>query len=598
MYKIIGSGADSEIGGKALGLILLDKEGLTPDFIIIRGSWLELPEICSQANIPEEFDFSRKIKKRILSEISRLCPGPLIIRSSSSVEDSDYVSYAGCFSSEICLDRRDFFRILSKVCRSFYTAFYASGKTSYGTYSYTKKAVFSVIIQKYIKSELGGVLFTNCGGERNVYVEYVHGSPADVVSAKVVPMTYFYYLGRNIPSPEIDEKDMDWLEEISKKSLVISDGEKKDFEFAVSEGRIYFLQQRPVTADFDPFYGNYVLFSHSLFFSEEKNLPILNRWLQSIADIFSLKAPELVCEWGRILIPIDSMRYAAASARKFSYSEIISSAEKLHFFISDFFRKTTVLLNSCKDTGTLSLIFDEYSLKFLVLRIIVWGMYNWLSKDMCEKNDMAFAEKVDRFITGHEDAVSYGEYTEEEMSLLDPDTEKILAYHCLLNLIDRLDASVHCYMRRRIKKVSQVKKAKFFVSKRGSREILTFFFPAALTKSVPRTERFPLKGFIACAGNAAGRAYVFTPENKADSVPGKSIIVVDMLAGNLLSYVTGAAGIVIEHGGFLSHIAILAREMRIPCLVNCSGAMSSVRTGDYVEIKDGILRLKKAVAEK
>lgn len=595
MHKIIGRGADSEIGGKALGLILLDKEGLTPDFIIIRGSWLELPKICSQENIPEEFEFSGKIKKRILSEISRLCSGPLIIRSSSSVEDSDSVSYAGCFTSEICWDRRDFFRILSKVCRSFHKSFEVARKAAYGTI--TEKILFSVIVQKYIKSELGGVLFTNCGGERNAYVEYVHGSPSDVVSAKAVPMSYFYYLGRNIPSPEIDEKDMDWLEEISKKSLLISDGEKKDFEFAVSEGRIYFLQQRPVTADFDPFYGNYVLFSHSLFF-EDKNLSVLNKWLKNIARIFSLKAPELICDCGKVLMPIESMRYIAVSIRKFSYREIISSAEKLRFFISDFFRKTTILLKVCKESDAFSLVFAEYSLKFLVLRIIVWGMYNWLIKDIFEKSDIAFSEKMDKFITRHDDAVSYGEYTEEEMSQLNPDSEKILTYHCLLNLLDRMDEVVHSYMRRRIEKESQVKKAKFFVSKQGSRAVLASFFPMAITKTVPRTERFPLHGFIACKGNVAGRAYVFTSENKADSVPEKSIIVVDILHEDLISYVIGASGIITEHGGFLSHIAILAREMNIPCLVNCSGAMSSVRTGDYVEIKDGMLRLKKAVAEK
>jgi phosphohistidine swiveling domain-containing protein len=36
----------------------------------------------------------------------------------------------------------------------------------------------------------------------------------------------------------------------------------------------------------------------------------------------------------------------------------------------------------------------------------------------------------------------------------------------------------------------------------------------------------------------------------------------------------GAAAIVAEHGGLLGHGAALAREMGIPCVVGCIGAMT------------------------
>ena len=46
----------------------------------------------------------------------------------------------------------------------------------------------------------------------------------------------------------------------------------------------------------------------------------------------------------------------------------------------------------------------------------------------------------------------------------------------------------------------------------------------------------------------------------------------------------GAAGLVVERGSLLSHSAIVAREMGIPCVVGLKGATTWLRTGDLVEV--------------
>ena len=43
---------------------------------------------------------------------------------------------------------------------------------------------------------------------------------------------------------------------------------------------------------------------------------------------------------------------------------------------------------------------------------------------------------------------------------------------------------------------------------------------------------------------------------------------------------TNAAAIVVERGSLLSHSAIVARELGIPCVVGLKGAMSCIATGD------------------
>jgi phosphohistidine swiveling domain-containing protein len=45
-----------------------------------------------------------------------------------------------------------------------------------------------------------------------------------------------------------------------------------------------------------------------------------------------------------------------------------------------------------------------------------------------------------------------------------------------------------------------------------------------------------------------------------------------------------AGAIVVQEGGLLSHAAVMARELGIPAVIGCRGAMTLVGDGDLVEI--------------
>ena len=53
-----------------------------------------------------------------------------------------------------------------------------------------------------------------------------------------------------------------------------------------------------------------------------------------------------------------------------------------------------------------------------------------------------------------------------------------------------------------------------------------------------------------------------------------------------------AAGIVVERGSELSHVAIVAREMAIPCVVAVSGVTHWLKDGDEIELDgaSGVVR--------
>ena len=45
-----------------------------------------------------------------------------------------------------------------------------------------------------------------------------------------------------------------------------------------------------------------------------------------------------------------------------------------------------------------------------------------------------------------------------------------------------------------------------------------------------------------------------------------------------------AAAVIAEGGGMLSHVAIVCREYRIPCVCGCVGVLSRIQSGDRVVV--------------
>ena len=58
-----------------------------------------------------------------------------------------------------------------------------------------------------------------------------------------------------------------------------------------------------------------------------------------------------------------------------------------------------------------------------------------------------------------------------------------------------------------------------------------------------------------------------------------------------------AAAIVTDVGGLLSHAAIVARELNVPCVIATGNASKVLKTGDMVEVdaNTGVVRILKRV---
>ena len=108
-----------------------------------------------------------------------------------------------------------------------------------------------------------------------------------------------------------------------------------------------------------------------------------------------------------------------------------------------------------------------------------------------------------------------------------------------------------------------------------------------------------LVGQAASAGVCRGRVRVIrNPEREA--LQQGEILVAERTDPGWIVHFSLAAGLVVSHGSLLSHTAIVARELALPCVVGVEDATTQLRTGDLVEVdgKNGrVTVLERAVAD-
>lgn len=95
----------------------------------------------------------------------------------------------------------------------------------------------------------------------------------------------------------------------------------------------------------------------------------------------------------------------------------------------------------------------------------------------------------------------------------------------------------------------------------------------------------PLTGLGIGSAPYQGRARVADDPTGAllEMEPG-DVLVAPWTAPSYNSVLAIAGGVVVQEGGLLCHAAVMARELGIPAVIGCSQAMSSIRSGDLIEV--------------
>jgi pyruvate,water dikinase len=93
-----------------------------------------------------------------------------------------------------------------------------------------------------------------------------------------------------------------------------------------------------------------------------------------------------------------------------------------------------------------------------------------------------------------------------------------------------------------------------------------------------------IKGLPASLGKAVGRAKVVRSVKDIGKVEEGDILIAVMTRPDYVIGMKKAAAIVTDEGGLTCHAAIVARELRVPCVIATKIASRVIKDGDKVEV--------------
>ena len=218
----------NSIGGKARNLAILTQNGFpVADGFVVSTKAFE----------------NNNLRKDSIDEIKRLINKNTLyaVRSSAMVEDAINESWAGQFESYLNVSHD---KVIDKIneCHNSKKAravSYAKGEDVFD---------IAVVVQEMISADYAGVAFSKnpVNGENEIITEYVEGLGEDLVSGKKDPIQITINDDLKIEDVPFD---INSLKEYILKIVNIYNGVPQDIEYAISGGKIYILQSRPITTN-------------------------------------------------------------------------------------------------------------------------------------------------------------------------------------------------------------------------------------------------------------------------------------------------------------------------------------------------------------
>lgn len=109
-----------------------------------------------------------------------------------------------------------------------------------------------------------------------------------------------------------------------------------------------------------------------------------------------------------------------------------------------------------------------------------------------------------------------------------------------------------------------------------------------LGDAAARAERPPsavlLSGLPAAPGRAGGQVRILRDPAEGDDLRAGEVLVAPMTNPDWLPTMRRAAALVTEGGGMTCHAAVVARELRVPCVVGARNATTTLRDGELVTV--------------
>lgn len=583
-----------DLGGKANSLKILKEHSLPiPDFFVIPSNIYKkvLEENNIINNIKDYYQkkkfkeirkeitnakISKEIEQYIYEEFSKLNTLVVAVRSSAKNEDGNKKSFAGQYSSFLNIKKENLLSTIKKCWCSLYDKNVISYQNNHNEDIFD----MNVIVQKMINPSYSGVAFSiNPISISKNYscIETCRGTAENLVSGKITPSTYLirrqtkqvdFQEGEDLLNKEIITKLETYIlkiEEIYKSPV--------DVEWCYKDD-IYILQARTITA-FTP-----------------KKEPIKNM----ITRQKKLWQIELYCKgeyFGIKSLTTDlyyqnPILYFISSQKTEVYYNMSSLEENPELIFralddnyNDFSQKINKASTICEEI--LKLIKEEdLDFRKIVNNLIYIQPFNTIAN--IGGRNWHITERVKEKLYTYRKKYDYVLY--EALDAADAFLERTLPtnlqkYISVLSLEDITNID-------NINIDALEEKLKGFIYYQGK------MYEPNLDKFCQKNNLYVedyetntsgiVHGTTAYPGKCKGIVKIIYSKDDIKKFNKKDIIVSPMTTPKFTSIMKEASGIITDEGGVTCHAAIVARELKKPCLIGCKNATKILKDGMEVEL--------------
>lgn len=583
------------VGGKAASLGEMLKTGINvpPGFVIVAKA--------------QTSGMTPKLEKEILKAFDELGAERVAVRSSAVAEDSSAASWAGQLETYLNVTKDGLIKSVKK-CWASIMSDHAQAYGNHHKVGRDEQAV-AVIVQAMVDSDVSGVAFTAnpVTNDRNeVVIESVYGLGEMIVQGAVTPENFVinkksrkviahsssrqrimlaYKNGKNlkieVPASKLKESTLTdkQIKELSLLAQKIEShyGHPQDIEWAISRGKLYIVQSRPITTFAEPeetqtyTYEKIFTREESLIFGEIEYVEF-SKWLSEITSDF---IPPTVCRINKGLLEVWLCREATQIFVDEIYRRNIEEKDYLKRNVK-LYKKIVAEMDEFERRGAASDLAElrHYLALFGQAMVPLHVIFFTPFREDTPKPMLDQAMKI-----RGEDALfdNADLYVRDSLVGLYPECNGLEA---LIGLDDLDNPNP---------RVLKNRENDFFCAEN---KYLSVDFDAFqethpaynfLIDKVAPNQRV-ITGTIAFRGRVQGEVQVLTRKKDVNNFKEGNILVAPMTTPHYLPAMKKAKAFITDEGGVTCHAAIVSRELKTPCIIGTKIATEVLKDGDMVEV--------------
>lgn len=588
---------NADFGGKANSLLkLVENNFNVPRFYIITSKayqeFLKFNHIESFNDLEklkkeiEEANFPKTLEDEIFEYWEKYNFDKSAVRSSASNEDGQVKSFAGQYRTFLNVDKKE---LLMKIKKCWISLF----EDNVVAYSNDiSNQVMNVIVQEMVEADYSGVAFSSDPtGSSNNYsvIEVCPGLGEKLVSGNVTPTTMLVrrqthhsdsITGQNY----LTEEDISHLEQIILKIEEIY-SIPMDIEWCIKKNLIYILQARAITAK-NPSLNLYrkvisrektIIETEIYYQGEYEGIKSLTKNLYYFKPLFIYdKEKEITNVYYNDTAleedPKTIYYYMQKDIKKTKelYNKALSSCKYLNMIVdndeSDFnykeFIKNMLIIYPFTSLGNLAGYFENISSELKELLIDFRNNYDYILYKANEYLHNKAKKILPKKYQEHIKFLFIEEVFKNKMPSLDLIQKRKNGYIFFDNNLELVD-NIPLWLERKNIVIKSQQDGKI------------------------------IKGSVAYSGKITGKVcQVYTKEDFKKFEKG-DILVTTMTTPKFTPILKLAGAIVTDEGGITCHAAIIARELKIPCMIGCKNATEILKNDMIVEVNanEGVINI-------